>query len=260
MLKRWWNYIKTWFGAKSEEVMDPEIQLQQAVDEFRERDQELRGQAAKVLAHRTQVAEELEDATKDSAEAKELAKQALLKADAAAKAGDAAEAERWNQAAQTIAVKLQASESNVATLTEQLTIAEQQAANAREAVSANAAELSELSAKQTELTGKIKSAEMQESLNRTMEQLNASVGDEAPSLKEIEDKIESRAAQAAAEADIAASTPEGAMAELEKSVDLSEADSTLDSLRSELGLAPAVTTGGSEPTTPPGSSGSTTQP
>jgi phage shock protein A len=249
MLKRWWNYIKTWFGVKSEEVMDPEIQLQQAVDEFRERDQELRGQAAKVLAHRTRVADELEDVTKESAEAKELAKQALLKADAAAKAGNADEAGRWNQAAQTIAVKLQASESNVVTLTEQLKIADQQAANAREAVSANAAELSEVSAKQMELSGKLKSAEMQESLNRTMEQLNASVGEDAPSLEEIENKIESRAAQAAAEADIAASTPEGAMAELEQSVDLAEADETLASLRSELGLGPAITTGSSKSTT-----------
>ncbi len=253
MLKRWWNYIKAWFGAKSEEIKDPEIELQQAMNEFREKDQELRSNAAKVLAHRTQVGDELEDATKEAAEAKELAKQALLKADAATKAGDSAEALRWNQAAQAIATKLQASNSNVVTLTEQLTIAETQAQQARQAVATNAGQLSELAAKQIELKGKIKSAEMQESLNETMDQLNASVGEDAPSLKEIEDKIEARAAQATAEADIAKATPEGAMAELERAADIQDADAALDDLRKELGIgaAPELPAGGGTQTAGP---------
>ena len=46
------------------------------------KDQELRNQAAQVIAHRTNVAAELEDASGDMAESRELAKQALLRADA----------------------------------------------------------------------------------------------------------------------------------------------------------------------------------
>ena len=49
----------------------------------RTRDRELRNQAAKVVAHRTRTAAELEDAGEEAAKARELAKQALLKADAA---------------------------------------------------------------------------------------------------------------------------------------------------------------------------------
>lgn len=239
MLKRLWNYLKTWFGVKTEQMKDPEIELQQAMNEFRSRDQELRSNAASVLAHRARVADELEDATKEAAQAKELAKQALMKADAATKAGNAEEAARWTQAAQTVAMNLQAANSTTVTLTEQLNTADAQAARAREAVSMNASQLSELAAKQTELRGKLKSAQMQESLNKTMEQLNASVGGDAPSLKEIENKIEARAAQAVAEADIAKATPQGAIAELKQAVNLQEADEALAGLRAELGLAPA---------------------
>ena len=96
-LKKWWNYIKAWFTKKSNEVMDP-IEIEQAIQDAQRKDQQLRNQAAQVIAHRTQVAGDPEDAAGDVAEAKELAKQALLKADASMKAGNAADAEKWNAA------------------------------------------------------------------------------------------------------------------------------------------------------------------
>ena len=51
-----WNYIKTWFGKKTEDIKDPEIEIEQAIQEAQKRDQELRNQAAQVIAHRTNVA------------------------------------------------------------------------------------------------------------------------------------------------------------------------------------------------------------
>jgi phage shock protein A len=65
------------------------------------------------------------------------------------------------------------------------------------------------------------------------------VGDGSPSLKEVEDKIEARMAEAQAKAELQSVTPEGSMAELEREVDLAQADTVLDNLRAELGLAPA---------------------
>lgn len=251
-MRKFWNYIKTWFGVKSEQIKDPEIEIEQAIGEARERDRELRNQAAKVIAHRTKLADDLEDASAESAEAKALAKQALVKADEATKAGNAAEAARWNQAAQAIAMKLQAANSTTEMLTQQLTVAEDQAVKAQKAVNQNAMSLQEMSAKRMEMLGKLQAAKMQESVNSAMDQLNATVGDDAPSLKEIEDKIERRSAEASAKAELSAGTPEGAMAELKESVNLAEADATLDSLRSELGLGPAPALPASTP--PSGSS------
>ena len=72
-----------------------------------------------------------------------------------------------------------------------------------------------------------------------MASINSNIGGDAPSLKEIEDKIQDRMADAMAKTELTASTPEGAMAELSREVNLAGAQSTLEDLRSELGLGPA---------------------
>jgi phage shock protein A len=243
VLRRWWNYIKTWFGVKSKEAMDPEIEIEAAIAEARKNDQSLRNEAAKVIAHRTRVADEVEDTAKEVGEAKELARQALLKSDAAMKAGNSADADKWNAAAQSIAMRLQASQKNLDSMQQQLTIADQQAERAKQAVHDNAMRLEEITAKRMEMLGQLEQAKMQESVNKAMASINSSVGGDAPSLKEIEDKIEDRMAEAMAKTELTAESPEGAMAELEREVDLASANSALDDLRAELGLGPAPTAG-----------------
>ena len=252
MLRRWWNYIKTWFGVKSKEAMDPEIEIEAAINEARKNDQSLRNEAAKVIAHRARVADEVEEMATEVGEAKELARQALLKSDAAMKAGNTGDAEKWNAAAQSIAMRLQASQKNVGSMQQQLTIADQQAEHAKQAVHDNAMRLEEIAAKRMEMLGQLEQAKMQESVNKAIAAIDASVGGEAPSLKEVEDKIQDRMAEAMAKTELTAETPEGAMAELEREVDLASANSALDDLRAELGLgpAPAVGTGSSDAAAP----------
>lgn len=239
MLKRWWNYIKSWFGMKSKEIMDPKVEIESAINEAQKRDQTLRNEAAKVIAHRTRVADEMSEAATDLAESKELARQALLKSDAAMKAGNTADADKWNQAAQGIAMKMQASQSNVDSFQQQLAIADQQAEAAKTAVHDNAMSLQQITAKRMEMLGQLEQAKMQESVNNAMASINANVGGDAPSLKEIEDKIQDRMASAMAKTELTAATPEGAMAELKREVNMSGATAALDDLRSELGLGPA---------------------
>ena len=86
--KRLWGYIATLFKRTAEGVMDPEIEIEQAINEAKKRDQELRNQAAKVVAHRTQLESKMEKAADDVGEAREMAKQAILKAEEAKAAGD----------------------------------------------------------------------------------------------------------------------------------------------------------------------------
>ena len=66
-LRRLWGYITTLFRTKAEAAMDPEIEIEQAIREARKRDQELRNQAAKVVAHRTQLESKIENAADDAA-------------------------------------------------------------------------------------------------------------------------------------------------------------------------------------------------
>lgn len=236
MLQRLWAYIRSWFRQTAEGAMDPEIEIQSAIDEARRRDQNLRNQAAKVIAHKTQLESQIEKSASDVGEAREMAKQALMKADEAQKAGDQGAVTKWTQAAQSLAMKLQASENNVASLKEQYRVAEEQAQTAKEAVQSNAMNLQELSARRMEMLGTLEQAKMQESVNAAVEAMSSGVTDEMPSLHQVEQKIEQRKAEAMAKAELREATPEGAEVELRKAINETEAEAKLDELRAELGL------------------------
>jgi phage shock protein A len=236
MFRRWIAYIKSWFKSTSEEMMDPEIEIQSAIDEAKARDQDLRNQAAKVIAHKTQLNSQIERAAEDVGEAKEMAKQALVKADEAKTAGDTAAVTKWTQAAQSLAMKLQASENNLESLKGQYGSAVTQAEQAKEAVQTNAMKVQELSAKRLEMLGSLEQAKMQEAVNAAVETMSTSIADEGPNLDAVEDKIEQRKAEAMAKAELHEATPEGAEQELKKAVNMAEADAKLDELRAELGL------------------------
>ena len=133
-LKRLWGYLKTLFRIKTEAAMNPEVEIEQAISEARKRDQELRNQAAKVVAHRTQLESKIDRAADGAGEARELAKQALLKAQEATATGDGAAADKWTQTAQSVAMKLQASENNLNSLKGQYESASVQADDAKKAV------------------------------------------------------------------------------------------------------------------------------
>jgi len=236
MFKRFWNYLKTLFRVKAEAAMDPEIEIEQAIQEAKKRDQELRNQAAKVVAHRTQLESKIDRSADDAGEARELAKQALLKSQESTKAGDAAGAEKWTRAATGLAMKLQASENNLNSLKSQFSSAVAQAEDAKKAVQQNAMRLQELAAKRMELVGSLQQAKMQESVNKAVEAISATMGDDAVSMDKVEQKIEQRKADAMARAELSESTPQGAEMELREAVSISQADSKLAELKAELGI------------------------
>jgi len=236
MFKRFWNYLKTLFRVKAEAAMDPEIEIEQAIQEAKKRDQELRNQAAKVVAHRTQLESKIDRSADDAGEARELAKQALLKSQESTKAGDAAGAEKWTRAATGLAMKLQASENNLNSLKSQFSSAVAQAEDAKKAVQQNAMRLQELAAKRMELVGSLQQAKMQESVNKAVESISATMGDDAISLERVEEKIEQRKANAMAKAELREVTPEGAEMELREAVSVAQADAKLAELRKELGI------------------------
>lgn len=237
MLKRIWGYLKQLFRGAAESAMDPEVEIEQAISEARASDQRLRNQAAKVIAHRTQLESKIERAASELGTARETAKQALLKAEEAKNASDAAGVEKWTTAAQSLALKIQAAESNVNGLKSQYEIALQQSEDAKAAVQQNAMRVQELAAKRMELVGKLEQAKMQEAVNSAMETMTASLETEAPSLSKIEDKIEGRLADAKAHTELRGVTPEGAEQELREAVSLAEADAKLEELRKELGIS-----------------------
>lgn len=235
-LKRLWGYITTLFKGGAEKLMKPEVEIEQAINEAKKRDQELRNQAAKVVAHRTQLESKMENAADDVGEAREMAKQAILKAEESKASGDAAGQEKWTKAAQSIAMKLQASENNLTTLKTQYETASAQADKAKQAVQSNAMRVSELAAKRMELLGSLEAAKMQESVNKAVDAMSNMTDYEMPSLEKIEEKIESRKAEAMAKAELREATPEGSEMELKEAINMVQADAKLEELKAELGL------------------------
>ncbi|MDH3606145.1 MAG: PspA/IM30 family protein [Acidimicrobiia bacterium] len=235
-MKRLWGYIKQLFKSTAERAMDPEIEIEQAISEARKRDQDLRNQAAKVVAHRVQLESKIEDAADNVGSARELAKKALLKSEEARVAGNVEDAEKWTRSAQSLAMRLQASESNLDSLKKQYETAMDQAEKAKSAVSQNALRLQELAAKRLELLGALQQAKMQESVNSAVKSMSETMDDETPSLERVEEKIEARKAEAMAHAELREATPEGSEMELREAVSLANADEKLEELKAELGL------------------------
>ena len=236
-VKRLWGYIKTLFKRTAEGAMNPEIEIEQAIDEARKRDQQLRNQAAKVVAHRTQIESRMEKAADDVGEAREMAKQSIMKAEQAKAAGDAEAQAKWTKAAQSLAMKLQASENNLNTLKAQYENAASQAEKAKDAVQQNAMRVQELAAKRLELLGSLEAAKMQESVNEAVDALSNTMDYEMPSLEKIEEKIEARKSEAMAKAELREVTPDGAELELKEAISMAQADAKLEELKAELGLA-----------------------
>ena len=236
MFKRIINYIRTWFRGKAEAAMNPEIEVEMAMEEARKQDQALRAQAAKVIAHRTKLEQRIEKSADDVAEAREMAKAALLRAEKAKTEGDTDALSKWTNSASSLAMKLTAAENNLGSLKEQYALALDQSEAAKSAVEQNAMRLQELTAKRMELMGAIEQAKMQEAINSTMDALNQTIEKDAPSLSKVEDKINDRLAEAKAKTELRSATPEGAEAELREAVSLSRADDKLAELRAELGL------------------------
>lgn len=235
--KRLWGYISTLFRTTAEGAMNPEVEIEQAIGQAQKRDQALRNQAAKVVAHRTQIENKMEKAADDVGENREMAKQAILKAEESKAAGDAEGVAKWTRTAQAIAMKLQASENNLNTLRAQYETAALQADKAKDAVQQNAMRVQELAAKRMELLGSLEAAKMQESVNKAVDSLSNTMDYDAPSLEKVEEKIEARKAEAMATAELREATPAGAEAELKEAISMVQADATLAELKQELGLA-----------------------
>jgi phage shock protein A len=84
---------------------------------------------------------------------------------------------------------------------------------------------------------------MQEEMNEAMTQLNETVGDDVPTLKEVEEKIQARYAKAKAVSELSETSVESRVLEIEQATANVEAQARLSQLRAELGIAT-----GAEPT------------
>ena len=236
LLKRWWGYLTAKLTGTFEANADPKVQLEQAIAEAQEQHQRLKEQATAVIAGQKQAEIRLNGKLGELEKLNANARQALIMAADADKAGDADKASKYTAAAETIAGQLIEVEKDVESMKAMVLESTEAADQAKAAVSQNSRLLQSKIAEKSKLVSQLEQAKMQEEMNTAMQQLNESVGDDVPTLKEVEEKIQARYAKAKAASELQETSVESSVLEIEQATANVEAQSRLSALRSELGL------------------------
>jgi phage shock protein A len=254
LLKKWWKYLTAKLTGTFNERADPKVQLEQAINESQTQHRRLREQAANVIASQKQAEIRLNNKLNELEKLNGNARQALIMAADAQKAGNAAKATQYNSAAETIANQLIQVERDAESLKSMVLESTEAADQAKAAVQQNSRLLQEKIAEKSKLLSQLEQAKMQEEMNKAMSQLNEQVGEDVPTLKEVEEKIQARYAKARATSELNEVSVESRVLEVEQATANVEAQDRLSKLRAELGLdstaAGAVAAGDPSPAQP----------
>jgi phage shock protein A len=239
LLKRWWAYTTARLTGRFEDNADPKVQLEQAITEAQDQHRRLKEQAANVIANQKQTEMRLSRTLEELEKVSGNARQAVIMADDANKAGDADKGTEYTSAAEAFANRMIGLEAEIEDLKALHVQAGQAADQARAAVEQNATLLQKRLSERQKLLGQLDQAEMQDRMNSAMASLSETVGEDVPTFEQIREKIEMRYATAQGRAELSESSVEGKMLEIEKAARNSEAKSRLDEIRGQLGLPTA---------------------
>ncbi|HXH57064.1 MAG TPA: PspA/IM30 family protein [Iamia sp.] len=250
LMRRFWKYLTASGNVKFNEKADPKIQLEQAISEAQQNHRTLTEQAANVIAQQKQTELRLNRSMEQLERLNGNARQAILMAEEASKAGDTTKAEEYTRAAETIANQLITVEAEVEELRSMALTSTQASDQAKAAVSQNGMLLQRKLAEKQQLLSQLEQAKMQEQMNTAMTSLSATVGDDVPTLNEVRDKIEQRYAKAKGMSELQGTSVEGRMLEVEQASQNTQAQARLSQLKAELGLGASDTASTSAAPTP----------
>jgi phage shock protein A len=239
-IRRFWKYFGAKLNNSFNEKADPKIQLEQAIMEAQEQHRRLKEQAANVIANQKQTELRLNRSMDELEKVNANARQAVMMADDATKKGDAAKAAEYTSAAEAFANRLIALESEIEELKTLHLQSTQASDQAKAAVQQNSAMLQKKLSERQRLLGQLDQAKMAEQMNKAMASLSETVGQDVPTLDEVRDKIEARYAKAKGMSELAETSVESRMIEIESAARNSEAQGRLAEIRAQLGLTPAA--------------------
>jgi phage shock protein A len=241
VIVRFWKYLAMKLRLRHEELADPKVQLEQAIQEAREQHTRLTNQAANVLANQKQAQARLDRAVAAHDKAKGQVRQALLLADQEARAHRVDEAAQFSKGAELFAGRLLVLEREIEDSERALMQATNAAEAAKDAVAQNSETLRKRLAEREQLLTDLDQAKMQEQLATAMRQLTASFGEDVPTFDEVRRKIDLRLARSSAMVsmhEVEAPT-DPIVIRVEQAQIAAEAQNRVAQLRTELGLAPA---------------------
>jgi phage shock protein A len=242
-VKRWWRYLAAKAHVMQEELADPKVQLEQAIQEAREQHQRLTEQAANVIANQRQAQVRLDQAVKDYEKADAMARQGLLLADQQSRSGDPVKAARFVEAAEAQATKAISLESELREREQTLLQATRQAEDAKAAVVQNSTLLQQKLTEREKLLTALDQAKMQEAMNAAVRQLTSTLGEDVPTFEQVRHKIDVRLARAQGMAELTGAQVrigvDARMLEIEQEQSAAEARARLARMRLEMGIPEA---------------------
>lgn len=259
-LKKWWKYLGAKLNMSFNEKADPKVQLEQAIIQAQDQHRRLKEQATNVIANQKLTEKQLNDKMAELETLNGQARQAVLMADEATRAGQSDKALEYTHAAEAFANRLIALESEVDSLKAMALQAAERSDQAKAAVQQNSANLQRQLAERQKLLSQLDQAKMQEQMNVAMSSLSETVGQEVPTLSEISAKIDERYAKAMAGAELQGATVESRMLEVQQAAVNVEAQARLEKLRSELGISGSAGSADQAATAPAASTGEAPQP
>ena len=168
LAKKWWNYLTAKLTGSFNERADPKVQLEQAIAEAQAQHKRLKEQATNVIAGQKQAELRLNAKMAELEKLNANARQALIMASDAQKAGDATKASQYNTAAETIAGQLVQVEKDVESLKTMVLESTQASDQAKAAVQQNSRVLQQKIAEKSKLLSQLEQAKMQEEMNSAM--------------------------------------------------------------------------------------------
>jgi phage shock protein A len=244
-----WKYLMASFSSKVDELADPKVQIQQAIEEAQRAHQALSSQAAAVIGNQRQLEMKLNRQLGEVEKLQASARQALVLADEARGKGDDTKATEFENAAQMFATQLVTSEQSIEDLKTLHDQSLQAAAQARTAVERNSMMLQQKLAERTKLLSQLEQAKMQEQVSKSLNQMSElAAPTNVPSLDEVRDKIEKRYATALGSADLAKNSVQGRMLEVQQSTVNMAGSNRLEQIRASLhggSVAGQITSGNS---------------
>ncbi|MFH0410759.1 PspA/IM30 family protein [Corynebacterium sp. L4756] len=240
-----WKYLMALFDSKIEENADPKVQIEQAIQDAQRQHQELSQQAAAVIGNQRQLEMQLNRRLGEIEKLQGNTRQALELADKARAQGDEAKAVEYENAAEAFAAQLVTAEQAVEDSKRLHDQALQQADQAKKAVERNAGTLREKVAERSKLLSQLEQAKMQEKVSDSLSSMNELTSNGGPSLDSVRDKIERRYSKALGQAELAADSVEGRMAEVQQAGIQMAGHSRLEQIRAEMNSNKAVESGSS---------------
>ena len=240
VLRRAWKYLTAAFSGKLDELADPKVQIEQAIMEAKRQHELLSQQAASVLGNRRQLEMKLARHMDEVEKLQASARQALVLAEQSRAGGDETKAADYENTAQAFATQLVSAEASMSDLKTLHDQALQSAEAAKRAVEQNAYLLQQRLAERSKLLTQLEHANMQEHMNDALKQVSElSVPSDVPTLNEVRDKIEGRYAKALGQQELASSSVEVRMLEVQKAAIDTAGAARLESIRATMGVGAA---------------------